>query len=91
MAFFIERLVRLSDYHEVFVSGREVLHLCRDYSSFLVDLAVRSLDESVLVDDAVCCERTDKSDVRTFRCLDRAHSAVMRVVYVSDLHAGSLS
>ena len=91
MSLSVERLVSLSNDHEVFVSCSEVLHLCGNDTLLLIDLAVRSLDESVLVDDPVSSKRSDKSDVRTFRSLDRAHSAVMRVMYVSDFHAGSFS
>ena len=91
VALCVERLVGLCYDHEVLISSGKVLNVSRDDALFLVDLAVRSLDESVLVDDSVSCERTDKSDVRTFRCLDRAHSSVVGVMYVSDLHAGSFS
>ena len=40
---------------------------------------------------AIAGERRDEADVRTFRRLDRAHAAVLRVVHVADLEAGALA
>ncbi len=57
----------------------------------LVDNAVRRLDEAVLINTGEGCERVDEADVRSFRCLDRAHPAVMRIVYIADLEAGTVS
>ena len=56
-----------------------------------VDLAVRSLYETVLVDSCIACKRVDQTDVRSLRGLDGAHSSVMRIVYVSNLESGSVS
>ena len=42
------------------------------------DLAVRRLDEAVLVDAGERRQRRDEADVRTFRRLDRADAAVVR-------------
>ncbi len=44
-----------------------------------------------VVDPRVAGERRDESDVRTFRRLDRAHAAVLRVVHVADLEPGALA
>ena len=55
------------------------------------DLAVRRLDEAVLVDAAEAGERVDEADVRAFRSLDRADPAVVRRVDVADLEARALA
>ena len=57
----------------------------------LVDLAVRRLDEAVLVDAREGRERRDEADVRTFRRLDRADAAVVRGVNVADFEARALA
>ena len=57
----------------------------------LVDLAVRRLDEAVLVDARVGRQRRDEADVRTFRRLDRADAAVVRGVNVAHFEAGALA
>ena len=57
---------------------------------FLHD-AVRRLDEAEIVHPREAGERRDESDVRTFRRLDRAHAAVLRVVHVADFEAGALT
>ena len=54
-------------------------------------LAVRRLDEAVLVDPAVRCERANEADVRAFRRLDRADPAVVAVVDVADVEPGALA
>ena len=51
----------------------------------VLDDAVRRLDEAEVVDARVSREVGDQADVRTFRGLDRAQAAVVRVVYVSNL------
>ena len=54
-------------------------------------LAVRRLDEAVLVDLAVRRQRADQADVRAFRRLDRADPAVVGRVHVADVEAGALA
>ena len=54
-------------------------------------LAVRALDEAVLVHAREGRERVDQADVRAFRRLDRADAAVMRRVHVAHLEAGALA
>ena len=49
----------------------------------LVDLTIRCFDETILVDPCIGCQRVDQTDIRTFRGLDRAHTSVMCIVYVS--------
>src|SRR4029079_5853255 len=55
------------------------------------DLAVRALDEAVLVDARERRQRVDEADVRTFRRLDRADAAVVRRMHVAHLEAGALA
>ena len=57
----------------------------------VLDLAVRRLDEAVLVDAGVGRERRDEADVRTFRRLDRADAAVVRGVNVAHFEARALA
>ena len=55
------------------------------------DLAVRRLEEAVLVGARVERERVDEADVRAFRRLDRADAAVVRRVHVAHLEARALA
>ena len=68
---------------------REIVHLVGDAA--VLDLAVRRLDEAVLVHPRVGGERVDQADVRAFRRLDRADAAVVRRVHVAHLEAGALA
>ena len=54
-------------------------------------LAVRALDEAVLVDARKAGERRNQTDVRTFRRFDRADAAVVRRVHVADFESGALA
>ena len=73
----------------VLLVGGQVLDLVGDHT---VDhLAVRRLDEPERVDPRVHRQRTDQTDVRTLRGLDRAHPAVVRRVHVADLQPGALT
>ena len=68
---------------------REVDDLLGDAA--VLDLAVRALDEAVLVDAREGGERVDQADVRAFRRLDRADAAVVGRVHVAHLEAGALA
>jgi hypothetical protein len=57
----------------------------------VLDLAVRTLDETELVDAGIDAQRRDQTDVRTFRRLDRADAAVMAAVHVAHFEAGALA
>ena len=94
VAFFIQRRVRLCHMVIVFfirshvynfVCDARVLRIC------LIYLAVRRLDEAVLIDPCISCKGVDKTDVRSLRRLDRTHSSVMGIVHVPDLESGTVS
>ena len=57
----------------------------------LVDLTIRSLYETIFINSCITCKRVDQTDVRTFGCLDRTHSSIMRVMYISNLESGTIS
>ena len=94
VSFLVQRRIRLSHMVIVFLIRRHVDYFVR-YARILriglVDLAVRRLNESVLVDPCVACKGVDQTDVRTFRRLDRTHSSVVGVVYVSHLESRTVS
>ena len=88
---FIQRLVCLSDCDIVLFICGQITDSIRNYVINLVNLAVRCLDETETVDTSVVRKRTDKTDVRTFRSLNRTHTAVVRVMYVADFKACTLT
>ena len=55
------------------------------------DLAVRALDEAVLVDAGEGRQRVDQTDVRAFRRFDRADAAVVGRMHVAHFEAGALA
>ena len=57
----------------------------------VLHLAVRRLDEAVVVDARIAAQRRDQSDVRTFRRFDRADTTVVRRVNVADFESGALT
>ncbi len=87
----VQFLVALDDHKFVFHVGGHIDHFVGDDAFFLVDLAVGGFYESVFVDPGKCSQIVDKSDVRSFRGLDRAHAAVVAVVHVSDLESCAVS
>ena len=62
-----------------------------EINNSVLNLAVRSLDESQLIDFSVNTKRRDKSDVRTFRALNRTKASVVCIVNVTHLETGTLS
>lgn len=56
-----------------------------------LDHTVRAFEEAVLIGAGIGRQGVDQTDVRTFRCLDRAHTAVVSRVNVSNFKAGALT
>ena len=55
------------------------------------DLAVGGFDKAIFIDTREGRQRTDQADVRAFRRFDRAHTAIVAVVNVTDFEAGALT
>ena len=85
----VDRRVGLGDRVLRLFHRREIDHLVRHV--LVHDLAVRALDEAVLVHARIGRERVDQADVRAFRRLDRADAAVMRRMHVAHFEAGALA
>ena len=79
-----ELVLLLLGAHVVAAGGRQV-HLA------VLDVTVRGLDESECVDAGIDAQGGDQTDVRTFRGLDRAEAAVVRVVHVTDFEARAVA
>ena len=93
MSFCIQFGVRLRDMILILLISSHVDHFIRDNRIRLVspvNLAVRSLDKTILVDSRIARQRVDQSDIRTFRRLNRAHAAIMGVMDVTNLKSGTI-
>ena len=94
MPFFVQGLVRLRYMVIILFIRCHVYNLIgntRILRIGFIDHTVRCFDEAVLVDSCIGCQRVDQTDVRTLRGLDRAHSSVMGVMYVTHLKSGSVT
>ena len=88
---FCQRFVRLCDNVVIFHIRSHVDYFICNAAGLLVHTAVRCLNKTVLVDPCESCQIRDQTDVRTFRRLDRAHSSVVAVVYVTYLESGTVT
>ena len=84
VTFRIKRFTRLRDDLVFFDVSGHIFALVSDGVCLFVDQAVRCLDEAVLIDDPVVGQGGNQTDVRTFRGFYRAHTAIVRVMYVAD-------
>ena len=94
MSFFIQLLIRLRYVVIVFLVRSHIFYLIgnpRVLRIRFIDLTIRCLHESILVDPCERSQGVDQTDVRSLRCLDGAHSSVMGIVYVSNLESGTVS
>ena len=84
--------ITLTDYLAFFFFSREIndIFVLEVYHR-VGHLAVRRFDEAEVVDLSIYAERGDKTDVRTFRRLNRAEAAVVGIVYVAHLEACTLT
>ena len=64
--------------------------MCFRHASVL-DLAIRRFDEAEIVDPGKRRHRADQTDVRTFRRLDRANTAVVRRMNVAHFEPGAIT
>ena len=72
--------------------GSEIYHLVIvEVGNSVLHLSIRSLDESEMVNLCIYTERRDKSDVRTFRTLDRTQTTIVCIVNVTHLKSGTLT
>ena len=90
-AVLVEGLVRLCDGVEILNIGGHIYDIIENLSGRLVNAAVRSLNKAVLVYARERSKVGDKSDVRTFRSLDRTHTSVVGVVNVANLESGTVT
>ena len=59
--------------------------------SVLSKFTIRSFDKAILIYSCIRCKRVDKTDVWSFRCLYRTHTAIMCIMNISNLESGSVS
>jgi len=90
-SFFVERLVSLRDYESVLFVRGKVIDVVGSLARSLVYFSVSRLDKAVLVYFRVSRQRRDKTYVLSFGSLYRTHSAVVRIVYVTNFERRSLS
>ena len=94
VSLFIQWLIRLCYMVIIFLIRCHIYNLIgytRVGRICFVNLSVRSLYEAVLIDPCIGCKGVDKTDVRSLRSLDRAHSSIVGIMYVSNLESGSVS
>ena len=86
-----QRFVRLCNDKFVFTVSSHIFYFIEDLAGLFVDTAVRRLNKAVFVDSCKGSQIGNQTDVRAFRGLNRAHSSVMAVVYVSYLESRTVS
>ena len=94
VAFFIKRCIRLCHMIIVFFVSCHINNFfCNDriFRIRLINPTIWRFDEAVLIDLCIGCQGVDQTDVRSLRSLDRAHSSVMGIMYVTHLESGAVS
>ena len=89
LALLVQRGAGLGDDVLAFLNGRQVIDVHRHLA--VGHAPVRRLEEAVLVELRVQRQRVDQADVRAFRCLDRADTAVVRRVHIAHFEAGAFT
>ena len=84
--------VALTDHQTLFLFGRHIAHaLVGEVYHGVLHLAVGGLNEAEVVDLGKHAERADQTDVGTFGRLDGTEAAVVCIVHVAHLKAGTLT
>ena len=90
-AVLVHRLGGLAHHILILHIGGHVGDVVGDLTRLVIHGAEGRLDKAVLVDTGVGSQIGDQADVGAFRRLDGAHTAVVAVMHVSDLHVGALT
>ena len=85
-AVFVQRLIGLANNIFILYIGRHILYFFSDPAGRLIDHPVGRFDEAEVIDPRVSRQIRDQADVRAFRGLNRAHTAIVAVVHVPNLH-----
>ena len=92
VALVIDRSVTLRNYLALLdFSGHVHDVVVVEVDPAVLHLAVRGLDETEIIDLGIHAERGYKTDVRSFRGLDRTKTSVMGIVNVTHLESGTLT
>ena len=92
MSVLIERSITLCNEVRLLVLSTQINNMIVIKVHYAIfRLTIRGLDESEVVDLRIDTERRDKTDVRTFRRLDRTETAIVRIVYVTYLETCALT
>ncbi len=84
MTFCIQWFTSLGNNLIFFNISSNILTFVGDSMCFLINQTIWGFDKAVLIDDPVVGQRRNQTDVWTFWCFYRAHTAVMGIMYVAD-------
>ena len=88
----IKGCVALGNHFSLFDFGCQVYYLVVvEVDLGILHLTVRRLDKAQVVDLGINAERRYKTDIRAFRRLNRAQTAIVGIVHVAHLETGSLT
>ena len=85
----INRLVGLSDVVLFFQITRQVIHLVGHPP--LGHFSIGALDETKIVHSGKRGQAGDQTNVRAFRCFNRANAAIVRGVHIANLKPSALA
>ena len=90
-AVLVHRLGGLADDVLILHVGGHIGDLVGDTAGGMLHPPEGGLDEAVLIDPCIGGQIGDQADVGAFRRLDGAHTAIVAVMHVTDLHVGTLT
>ncbi len=87
----VEGFSCLCDNEEVFLISGHVDNIARDLMGHGIDTAIRCFNEAILIDTRIGSERTDQTDVGTFRRFNGADTGIMAVVNVTNFKRSAVT
>src|SRR6266704_3553134 len=88
MALVVNGRVGLGNDEGLLAIGSEVIDVRGDFAS--LDLAIRRLQKTEVVDAGKCCQRCNQTDVWALRRFDRTNAAIMGRVNVADFESSAV-
>ncbi|MNS47570.1 hypothetical protein D3C72_801060 [compost metagenome] len=84
---FIQLNIGLCDNIVIFFIRSQIRDLFSNFTCLRIYPTVWRFNKAIFVNTSKCGQGVDQTDVRSFRCLNRTHTAIVRVVNVTHFHA----
>ncbi len=90
MSFLVQCFVALSNDIFILFIRRKINNLIGNNVFVMIHLAIRRFNKAVFIDSRIGAQRTNQTNIGTFRGLNRTHAAVVGIVHITYLKSSPI-